>query len=179
MRVEGAQARRGEDQVAAATGQFREALARARGREHGAAETRSRPAPRSRAPGSAGEPAEGPPAPGCPPRPAVEREASPQPARAELEPVPPLAAAARALPAAVAAAGAAGGAPLAISFGRSLDVELRAVAAGVEVVLRPEPSLAHAARVELPRLVAALRGQGVAVARAEVRPHGSGGRRAR
>ena len=63
----------------------------------------------------------------------------------------------RALPAAVDAARLRDGAPLSLSFGRSLDVELRAVPAGVEVVLRPEPRLLRAAEAELPRVVEALR----------------------
>jgi hypothetical protein len=89
-----------------------------------------------------------------------------------IPPVAELAALARAVPVAVAAAARGTGAPLALSFGRSLDVELRSGAAGVEVLLRPDPRLLHAARAELPRLVAALRVRGVAVARAEVRARG-------
>src|SRR6266511_2261637 len=50
-------------------------------------------------------------------------------------------------------------------------------AAGIEVVLRPEPRLLRAAEAELPRVVEALRLRGVEVARAEVRPR-QGGRRA-
>jgi hypothetical protein len=98
---------------------------------------------------------------------------------AKVEAVPEIAALARTLPVAVAAARAREGAPLAISFGRSLDVELRAGAAGLEVLLRPEPRLAHAAEAELPRIVAALRARGIAVARAHVQPRAGGARSAR
>ena len=96
----------------------------------------------------------------------------------DLPPVAELAAVARALPPAVAAARVADG-PLALSFGRSLDVELRATPEGIELLLRPEASLARAAEAELPRVVAALRVRGVAVARAEVRPRPGDGGRAR
>lgn len=104
----------------------------------------------------------------------------PEPAQTELvpdpSPVAELAAVARALPPAIATARAVDG-PLALSFGRSLDVELRSTGAGIELLLRPEACLARAAEAELPRMVAALRVRGVAVARAEVRPRpGSGGR---
>src|SRR6266545_1683979 len=98
--------------------------------------------------------------------------------RTDPSPVPGIAALVRALPAAVDAARVRDGAPLALSFGRSLDVELRSSAAGIEVVLRPEPRLLRAAEAELPRVVEALRLRGVEVARAEVRPR-QGGRRAR
>ncbi len=94
----------------------------------------------------------------------------------EAPAIPELAAAVRTLPFAIACATAAGGGPLALSFGRSLDVELRPGVAGVEVVLRPEPRLLRAAEAELPRLVEALRLRGVAVASAAVRPRGGGGR---
>ncbi len=90
----------------------------------------------------------------------------------EVQVVPEIAALVRTLPVAVAAARAREGAPLALSFGRSLDVELRSGASGVEILLRPEPRLLHAAEAELPRVVAALRVRGVAVARAEVRTRG-------
>jgi hypothetical protein len=82
---------------------------------------------------------------------------------------PELSAALRALPLAIDAARVREGAPLSLSLGRSLDVDLRATAGGVELVLRPEPRLARAAAAELPALVAALRARGVAVARAEIR----------
>ena len=91
----------------------------------------------------------------------------------EVQAVPEIAALARTLPLAVAAAGAREGAPLALSFGRSLDVELRSGAAGVEILLRPEPRLLHAAEAELPRVVAAMRARGIAVARAEVQARGA------
>jgi hypothetical protein len=100
-------------------------------------------------------------------------------ARADVAPVPELAALVRTLPLAVAAARARDGAPLSLAFGRSLDVDLRSGAAGLELVLRPEPRLLHAAEAELPRIVAALRVRGVAVARAEVRPRADPQRRAR
>jgi hypothetical protein len=101
--------------------------------------------------------------------------ASPAPASAPAG-TAEIAALARTLPAAVAAARTQHGAVVALSFGRSLDVELRSGPAGVEVVLRPEPRLARAAEAELPRVVAALRSRGVPVASAEVRaPPGSAG----
>jgi len=103
------------------------------------------------------------------------RPAGPQ----EIAPVPEIAALVRTLPAAIEAARARDGAPLSLSFGRSLDVELRSGAGGVEVLLRPEPRLLHAAEAELPRVLAVLRMRGVAVARAEVRARGGGTRRAR
>jgi hypothetical protein len=98
---------------------------------------------------------------------------------AQVAPVVELARVARAVPVAIASLGPPGSAPLALSFGRSLDVELRATAAGVDVVLRPEPRLARAAEAELPGLVAALRGRGISVAAATVRPRGPSGGRAR
>lgn len=95
----------------------------------------------------------------------------------DVAPVPELAALARCLPPTIGALGGPGGPPLALSFGRSLSVELHATGAGVDVVLRPEPGLVRAAELELPRLVAALRVRGVAVSRAEVRrPRRPGGR---
>ncbi len=92
---------------------------------------------------------------------------------------PEIAALVRTLPAAIEAARVRDGAPLSLSFGRSLDVDLRSGAAGIEVVLRPEPRLLRAAEAELPRVVAALRMRGVEVARAEVRGRGGEARRAR
>src|SRR6266568_1751558 len=103
--------------------------------------------------------------------------AGPHSPSAELAPTPELAAVARAVPVAIAAGRLADGAPLALSFGRSLDVELRAGPGGVEVRLVPEARLARAAEAELPRIVAALRLRGIAVARAEVRPRPGGRRR--
>ncbi|HET8542823.1 MAG TPA: hypothetical protein VFL83_23315 [Anaeromyxobacter sp.] len=111
----------------------------------------------------------------------VERagEAGPAPAAAHRAPSAPpadvagaaeLRAVLRALPVAIEAARVRDGAPLSLSLGRALEVDLRAAAAGVEVVLRPDPRLARAAAAELPALVAALRSRGIAVARAEVRP---------
>ncbi len=91
----------------------------------------------------------------------------------EVQAVPEIAALVRTLPVAIAAARAREGAPLEISFGRSLDVELRSGASGVQIVLRPEPRLLHAAEAELPRVVAAMRARGIAVARAEVQARGA------
>lgn len=102
---------------------------------------------------------------------AARHEAAPDPS-----PIPELAAVVRALPPAITSAIAGGNGPLALSFGRSLDVELRPGVGGVEVVLRPEPRLLRAAEAELPRLVEALRVRGVAVASAVVRPRGGAGR---
>jgi hypothetical protein len=92
--------------------------------------------------------------------------------RDELAPMPELAAVARAVPVAISSGRLADGAPLSLSFGRSLDVELRAGAGGVELRLVPEARLVRAAEAELPRIVQALKIRGVAVARAEVRPRG-------
>jgi hypothetical protein len=75
----------------------------------------------------------------------------------------------RTLPLAVDARGLRDGAPLTLSFGRSLGVELRSGAGGVEVVLRADARLARACERALPALLAALRRRGVPVARAAVR----------
>jgi hypothetical protein len=166
----------------ARTGRFGEALRRARAgnaaaRGAATASTAGRRPETRRAAALRGEQAE-----------AVRREearaaATTDPARAGAPPedaaVPELAALVRTLPVAIAAARAREGAPLALSFGRSLDVELRSGAAGVEVLLRPEPRLLRAAEAELPRVLAALRLRGIAVARAEVRARGGGDRRTR
>lgn len=80
----------------------------------------------------------------------------------------------RALPVAIEAARVREGEPLSLSFGRSLSVEIRSGAGGVEIVLRPAEALARAASAELPALVAALRARGIAVARAEVRGRSPG-----
>ncbi len=163
----------------ARTGRFGEALRRARAGNSAArgAATASTAArrPETRRSALRGEQAE-----------AVRREearAAADPARAGAPPedaaVPEIAALVRTLPVAIAAARAREGAPLALSFGRSLDVELRSGAAGVEVLLRPEPRLLQAAQAELPRVLAALRLRGIAVARAEVRARGGGDRRTR
>ena len=101
----------------------------------------------------------------------AERAAPP---RDDLAPTPELAAVARAVPVAISSGRLADGAPLSLSFGRSLDVELRAGSEGVELRLVPEARLARAAEAELPRIVHALRARGVAVARAEVRPRAGG-----
>lgn len=104
------------------------------------------------------------------PRPGVAATAAPEPTPAAL---PELRALVRALPVAVDASRLRDGAPLAISFGRSLDVELRPSPAGLELVLRPEARLARACQAELPGVVAALAARGLAVARAEVRARGA------
>jgi hypothetical protein len=94
------------------------------------------------------------------------------PAAAELRAV------IRALPVAVDASRVREGAPLTLSLGRALDVDVRAGREGVEVVLRPDPRLARVAEAELPGLVASLRSRGIAVSRAEVRARaGDGGAR--
>ncbi len=102
------------------------------------------------------------------------RAADPQPPVAAARPAEPIStpelrALVRTLPLAIQTFGLADGAPLALSFGRSLDVELRAVPGGVELVLRPELRLVKAATAELPRVLAALGAKGISVARAEVR----------
>lgn len=81
-----------------------------------------------------------------------------------------LQAAIRAAPPAIAAAIREAQPQLALHFGSALSIDLRAGAQGLELSLRPSPSLEHAARAELPRLVEALRAHGLRVARAEVRP---------
>ncbi len=91
---------------------------------------------------------------------------------AEPAEAPALRAAIRVLPTAIDAARVREGAPLELALGRALSVELRAGRGGVEIVLRPDPALAREARAELPGLVQALRGRGIAVARAEVRARG-------
>lgn len=85
---------------------------------------------------------------------------------------PELKALVRTLPLAVQTFGVREGAPLALSFGRSLDVELRAAPHGLELVLRPEPRLARASEAELRGVVEALARKGIAVSRAEVRVRG-------
>jgi hypothetical protein len=98
----------------------------------------------------------------------------PEPASA-----PELRAAVRSLPVAIQAARLRSGEPLALSFGRSLDVEIRAGATGIEIALRPDPRLSRAAEAELRALVATLRARGIAVARAEVRARGGAQERPR
>jgi len=78
----------------------------------------------------------------------------------------------RALPPAIAAARVREGAPLTLSFGPALGVDLRRGAEGLEVTLRPAVALERAAAAELPGLVAALRARGLRVSRAEVRQGG-------
>lgn len=89
---------------------------------------------------------------------------------AEPAAIPELAAVARAVPPAVARLGSEAGGALALTFGPSLSVELRSTAAGVELLLRPDAAHARAVEAELPRLVAALRVRGVAVAHAGIGP---------
>ncbi len=103
----------------------------------------------------------------APAGPAAAPPSVPEPAAPELR------ALVRALPPAIAAARVRDGAPLSLSFGRSLGVDIRVAPAGVELVLRPDARLARGAEAELPRLVAALRARGLAVARAEVRTGGT------
>jgi hypothetical protein len=84
--------------------------------------------------------------------------------------IPELQAAVRAAPPAiVAAARGAQAGQLSLSFGAALSVDLRTGAQGLELSLRPAPSLERAARAELPRLVEALRARGVRVAGAVVK----------
>jgi hypothetical protein len=85
-------------------------------------------------------------------------------------PVSELRAVLRALPPAIDASGVRDGAPLTLAFGRSLSVDVRASASGVELLLRADARLARAAQAELPGLVAALRSRGIRVARADVAP---------
>ncbi|HEY6101020.1 MAG TPA: hypothetical protein VIW03_16405 [Anaeromyxobacter sp.] len=106
-------------------------------------------------------------------------EPQPPPAAAMREAdaitVPELHALVRTLPLAMRTFGVREGAPLALSLGRSLEVELRAAPRGLELVLRPEPRLARATEAELRGVVAALAAKGIAVARAEVRARPAGG----
>jgi hypothetical protein len=103
--------------------------------------------------------------------------AQPQPqVRADPVSTPELRALVRTLPLAIQTFGVREGAPLSLSFGRSLDVEIRTPphgAKGVELVLRPEARLARAAESELRGVVAALAAKGISVARAEVRARGA------
>jgi hypothetical protein len=84
----------------------------------------------------------------------------------------------RGLPAAIEAARTREGARLALSFGRSLKIEIRATPAGVDLVLRPEPRLSHACAAELGGLLAALRTRGIAIARVAIRARQAGVARA-
>jgi hypothetical protein len=187
MRIEGGGRAAGGDGTERA-GRFGEALARAGGDERhdaraeargqaepGSPRRRGRPTAADDGPDGAGTAG----ASGADARGAALRPAHAPGKAAEVPPAPELARAIRVVPPAAAILGPAGGAPLTLSFGRSLDVELRATAAGVEVVLRPEPALARAAEAELPRLAAALRVRGVAVARVEIRARPPSGGRAR
>jgi hypothetical protein len=76
----------------------------------------------------------------------------------------------RALPLAIDAPALRNGAPLALSFGRSLGIEVRSAPGGVALVLRADRRLAAVCSEALPELVAALARRGVVVAGAEVRP---------
>jgi hypothetical protein len=100
---------------------------------------------------------------------------APQAALAALQAPPELRALVRALPIAVETFGVARGAPLALSFGRALEVELRSVAGGIELVLRADSRLARACAAGMPGLVAALERRGISVVRAEVRGRRDGG----
>ena len=72
----------------------------------------------------------------------------------------------------------AGAAPsVTVELGRSLDVRIDQVRAGVEVTIRAVHGLSPLAEAELPRLVAALRARGIRVARAGVRARAGRGRR--
>ena len=107
-------------------------------------------------------------------RAAAEPQREPAPARPPESPsTPELRALVRTLPLAIQTFGVKDGAPLALSFGRSLDVELRAAPEGVELVLRPEARLARAAEAELHAVVTALGEKGIRVARAAVRARGA------
>jgi hypothetical protein len=107
--------------------------------------------------------------------PAAPAERSPHPPPSEPVSSGELRAVVRALPAAIEASRVRDGAPLTLAFGRSLSVDVRQAAGGVEVVLRPDARLSRAAEAELPRVVDALRARGVRVTRAEVRPRPHGG----
>jgi hypothetical protein len=159
-----------EEPRATTAGKFTEALERAEsrggGRTRGGPQPLRHPPERSRSAADGGDGA----AEGSPALAAAARG----PPAPEPTPIPELAAVARAVPVAIAAGGLRDGAPLALSFGRSLDVELRTGVGGVELRLVPEARLARAAEAELPRVVAALRQRGIAVARAEVRPRAGG-----
>jgi hypothetical protein len=112
----------------------------------------------------------------APPPPSTTAQAEAQVRAADPLSTPELRALVRTLPLAIQTFGVREGAPLALSFGRSLDVEIRTPprgAKGVELVLRPEARLARAAESELRGVVAALAAKGIAVARAEVRARGA------
>jgi hypothetical protein len=114
----------------------------------------------------------------------VERNAPAPPLPPGLAAAPELAApelraVVRALPVAIQTFGLREGAPLALSLGRSLDVELRAARGGVELVLRPERRLARACEAELAALVSALSARGISVVRAAVRARAAGAADAR
>ena len=64
-----------------------------------------------------------------------------------------------------------------VELGRSLDVRIDQVRAGVEVTIRAVHGLSPLAEAELPGLVAALRARGVRVARAGVLARAGKGRR--
>lgn len=111
------------------------------------------------------------------PPPATPAQAQLQMHPADAVATPELRALVRTLPLAIQTFGVREGAPLALSFGRSLDVEIRPPprgAKGVELLLRPEARLARATESELPRVVAALAAKGISVTRAEVRARGAG-----
>jgi hypothetical protein len=95
-------------------------------------------------------------------------------APAHVEAASELRAIVRTLPVAIEAARVREGAPLSLSLGRALSVDLRRGAAGLEVVLRPDATLQRAAAAELPGLLESLRARGIKVARAEVRSQPNG-----
>jgi hypothetical protein len=103
----------------------------------------------------------------------------PPPASPRPEGTSELRAVVRALPVAIEAARVREGAPLSLSLGRALSVDLRRGAGGLEVVLRPVATLQRAAAAELPGLVESLRARGITVARAEVRAQPNGAPAAR
>lgn len=109
--------------------------------------------------------------------------APPAPPLAALQPppitVPELRALVRTLPVSVDAHLVRDGAPLALELGQALSVELRRRPEGLELLLRPDASLARAAAADLPAVVRALRARGLTVARAEVRARADGGSPAR
>jgi hypothetical protein len=92
--------------------------------------------------------------------------AAPMPGGAAL---PELRVAARAIPPLVWSGRLAGAGAVELAFGRELRIELREGTGGVEIQVRVCPSLARAARADLPALLRTLRERGVQVARAEVR----------
>jgi hypothetical protein len=113
----------------------------------------------------------------------AERQApAPNSSMTQLQPAAParveaaseLRAIVRTLPVAIEAARVREGAPLSLSLGRALSVDLRRGAGGLEIVLRPDATLQRAAAAELPGLIESLRARGITVVRAEVRSQPNG-----